>query len=368
MRHLRQPTTSATTLNFHTFGHNYKEVVTTFKIPPLSGKIEPIPISEVDALRMLANGKLFKEFLNTLFHDKELGDYQELFKDIVTEKPKPSKPVPKEARINLVKVPEQLPSPIESLDFGGDQGATTEMGMVDPDENGAVNIHQEEFIPIHTEPFLEAEQKEDIATLDQNLEEMVKIDRKISELVQADDDKPEPVVVNTNIERDSNKNKFEKDLVNLIDDKDLKEIIETMPSVEEDKLAVDEKVIQLFNKKEKQDKMSNLDDSILTLLYLSDSEKGNNQTDEFNLIQDYVNDADNVMEIKDDDDADDDDDDDDVNALSIEARPFRQMAFRSALEANTSTTTDLVGLLTREELDKILTKQIQALYTNLTNS
>ncbi|XP_072948353.1 uncharacterized protein [Epargyreus clarus] len=56
---------------------------TTFKIPPLmGGKMTPVPINDfVDVLRMF-DEDLFSEFLKTMFDSKELSEYQDVFKEI----------------------------------------------------------------------------------------------------------------------------------------------------------------------------------------------------------------------------------------------------------------------------------------------
>ncbi|XP_063833836.1 uncharacterized protein LOC135083004 [Ostrinia nubilalis] len=209
-----------------TLGQYYQPIQpTTFKIPPLSGKIDPIPISEVDALRMLKSGKIFQEFLNTMFGSSEAAQYQDLLTDV---QPRNDQVMPAaESTMNSPPMPIQVPETTTPMQASIEDAAqvVTEIGVVDPD-------------------FTTEAQLMKVTALDENF--------AISS--RKDDD-------------------LEKNLVNLIDDIDLKEIIDGMPSVEEERLLDDEKIMDMLKDKDLEDKISKIDDSVLTLLYLSDAEK-----------------------------------------------------------------------------------------------
>ncbi|XP_046973637.1 uncharacterized protein LOC124540217 [Vanessa cardui] len=55
---------------------------TTFKIPPITGKImTPIPISQIDSQLRIIDENVFKDFLATMFNSKEINEYKDILKD-----------------------------------------------------------------------------------------------------------------------------------------------------------------------------------------------------------------------------------------------------------------------------------------------
>ncbi|XP_047540328.1 plasma kallikrein-like [Vanessa atalanta] len=55
---------------------------TTFKIPPITGKImTPIPISQIDSQLRIIDENVFKDFLATMFNSKEIKEYKDILKD-----------------------------------------------------------------------------------------------------------------------------------------------------------------------------------------------------------------------------------------------------------------------------------------------
>ncbi|KAL0812166.1 hypothetical protein ABMA28_009543 [Loxostege sticticalis] len=245
---------------------------TTFKIPPLGRKLKPVPISEVDALRMLQKGTLFREFLKTMFGSQEAVEYEDLLQGknklrnnegMEIEETSPSPPL--ELPVQIIEDTTPIQDPIQVP-----AQISTAMGIVDPEqeaEHGAATTPDYSSI--------------NIAGLDETLDRVEK-----------------------------SSNKLEKDLVNLLDDIDLKEIIDDMPSLEDEKLVSDAKIVDMLNVKELSNKLARTDDNVLTLLYLSDSEKNNGEL----AVKEY----------------EDVDDEEDKGGLSIPTDTFRDLTYRNS--------------------------------------
>ncbi|KAL0812170.1 hypothetical protein ABMA28_009547 [Loxostege sticticalis] len=255
---------------------------TTFKIPPLAGKLKPVPISEVEALRMLQKESLFREFLKTMFDSKEAAEYEDLLQDnnnlrndegMEIEETTPSPPL--ELPVQVVEdkiliqhpIQDQIQDPIQVP-----AQIPTEMGIVDPEQ----------------EVEEEAATTPDYSTIN------------IAGLGETVD----------RVEKSSNK--LEKDLVDLIDNIDLKEIIDDMPSLDDEKLVNDAKIIDMFKVKELENKPSKTDVNVLPLLSLSDPEKDNGES----AVKEYE-DVDN-------------EDEEEMGGLSIPTDTFRDLTYRNS--------------------------------------
>ncbi|KAL0861787.1 hypothetical protein ABMA27_009261 [Loxostege sticticalis] len=206
---------------------------TTFAIPPLGRKLKPVPISEVDVLRMLQKGTLFREFLNTMFGLQEAAEYKDFLQGnklrnnegMAIEETTPSPPL----ELPVQRVENTIPIQ-DHIQFRAQ--IPTEMGIKDHEQEAA------------STPYYSLIK---IAALDETL-----------------------------VKGERSSNKLEKDLVNLIDEIDLKEIIDGIPRLEDEKFG-DDKVADIFKVKELENKLAKTYDKVLTLLYLSDSEKNNGE-------------------------------------------------------------------------------------------
>jgi hypothetical protein len=223
--HGRQRTTLKTTTKMTIPPHYTLPEITTFKVEPLSGNAQPIPITKVDAMRMFQDSEFFQEFLRTMFDSSEVKDYQ----DLLSPKILASEESEHVVKSSKSKTKGDLVTPFYDID------SRTPMGNVDPgvDYQGVTEDYPQ---PPQVTGLMEANKNSKLINLDEDTE-------------------------------------LEKDLVNLIDNIDLKHIIENMSSLEEDKIVDDPKVLELLKDKGINEKLANVDDSVLTLLYLSDAEK-----------------------------------------------------------------------------------------------
>ncbi|KAM3958168.1 uncharacterized protein ACR2FA_007809 [Aphomia sociella] len=237
---------------------------TTFKIEPLGdGPLKPIPITETDALRILDNNELFKEFLTTMFGSKEVEEYQELVKS-----------------------------------------SKNKIGREDSKTTVADNVKT--VIVEQAEP--------------------------VTKIINVDPDSNEPVTkiekAYTIKENDEFEKEIEKDIVKLIDNIDLKEIIDE--ETNSGKIIKDDnEVMELLKGKHPKDKFDNMDNSVVTLLYLSDSDKIDDKLDS------DTNNEDNIEE-----------------GLSIPTDTFKDMTYRN------KGTREFFDFLSKDELYDLLTEAI----------
>ncbi|KAG6452931.1 hypothetical protein O3G_MSEX007879 [Manduca sexta] len=233
---------------------------TTFKIAPLGGGVmRPVPIGESDALRVLSDDSLFNEFLNTMLNKKNIERDQK----VINEKKRSSR-------------------------------ATVATAFA------ATTAYVPEISHIRTQMDLEEFTTEKI--------------KKYTALNEDFDA--------------SHEKELEKDLIKLIDDIDLKQIMNSDEDSKKEHFLSKNKLTAVKTHKKKsnvkdyKNKLQNVDDSVLTLLYLSDNEKKNGGLEDL-----------------------------EHGGLSIATDSFKDMTFRN-------NETDLFDFIPKNELYDLLTEAI----------
>lgn len=275
---------------------------TTFKIEPMV-KMKPVPLYPTTEQPIERDGKLFKEFLKTMFSSKEVNDY--IDRDV---KGKVKMTMQRKKTVEEETATEALVA----------DELTTNMGDVDPETVKSESDTSEEMLtkkPI--EPVID--------TAVDLLEDSV------------DDLNEEPL----NDEQTITDKELENDIIKLIEETDFGNI---NVAKTETKVETNESKEEVLNK---------IDDSILTLLYLSDSEKGNNnlkipidKNDESKLSNE------DLLNIELGEESDDDEEEEGI-VIATEAPPdgFKDFTYR-----NNGTKVDL---LTKNVLYDILSAAIQ---------
>ncbi|RVE44590.1 hypothetical protein evm_010770 [Chilo suppressalis] len=274
---------------------------TTFKIPPLSGTIKPIPINEVNDLRMLKNSELFQEFLATMFANKDSMENRDMLKHHADD----NKILRKE------------------------HGTTAVAAIVNEE------MERTEAVPEHVQMTVQMDDESATSSYDAGtpIGNVEPDDQELSDVLEEPTKKPD---TSMKISKDD---ELEKDLVELIDNIDLNEIIDNISSMENDKVMDDSKLLHLLGNKRPNDKGSNIDDTVLTLLYLSDSEKmPNKDIDEDSLNNVSNNEKNKIAE----------------QGLSIDTSPFEDMTYRN------NNTDLLASLLPGIDLYDFLSDKINA--------
>ncbi|KAL4717772.1 hypothetical protein ACJJTC_000921 [Scirpophaga incertulas] len=194
---------------------------TSFSMELINGESSDL-INESNALRTLSTSELLQQLLSTVFQN---GDSDEHEDQLQTRELQTIKQNNTKSKSNVARIRKSTIVPFTKMY----NNALTSMGDVDPaDEN--------------TDEF------------------KYSYESKNSDTKMA-------------TETTKNIYNLEKDLVNIIDNKDLKKIIDNMSSLEEEKLLENTKILDLLKNGHVEDKIKNSNESVLTLLYFSESER-----------------------------------------------------------------------------------------------
>lgn len=287
--HAMQRTTLKATPLPHTIPRYHTLKPTTFVLEPIIGKWKPPHINAVaeDSLRILDDENLFKEFLSTMFGSQEAKEYEELFANATEE-------------TKLIK----------------------RQKKTRPQKGRAKKIRKKEKITeFATKNFEVTTQPNTFTALDSN----IYVDLKESSKEASDDD-----------------DEVEKNILKLIENIEIsdkepeKEIEKEMTDISENDAL--ELILNEENNMPGDDKLKNVDKSLLTLLYLSDSEKKSNIEALSNVIADFDEHVD--------------------EGLSIAIDGFKDMTFRN------NDTVSFYNYLPKEEMYEMLAEAIDDVAKN----
>lgn len=280
---------------------------TTFVLEPIVGTWKPVGINEraVESLRILDDENLFKEFLATMFGSKEAKDYEELFVNKAMEEK--SKHIQRQKKVERHKKDKPEKSIPESVAFvTKTYEDTTQLypfTALDKFEEVPDNFKEEE-----SEEISDTKYKNKINQYDKSSDNE-------STLISSDDDE------------------VERNILKLIENIDVSDKEEANDLTDIFENYAQEIALKDENNIPRNETLKNVDDPILTLLYLSDSEKTPGNVESIgNVIEDF---------------------DDHVNeGLSIAMDGFKDLTFRD------NGTGSLYDFLPKEEMYELLAEAI----------